>query len=158
MTLSKGLGFPCLSLPTVGMGESQALFPRKPFPLPPTFLMDPLHSSFGCFGCKASVAAPSPTCVPSPALPGCPALSLALSASPSHHPHLCLFFPVGLSLSPPSSVSLDPRSSQTWFTFRWLQRYFAPSLLPPRPRGPDHVGSTSCPGPHLLFLLVGQLG
>lgn len=119
---------------------SQAALPIVPFPPLP---MDPLPVPVGCFGCEASVAAPP--CPLSPAPPGCPAVFLTLSASLSHHPRLCLFFPVGLSLSPLSSVSLDPRSSHTWFTFRWLHRYFAPSPLPPRSRGPDRAGSSPVP-------------
>ncbi|XP_014396891.1 PREDICTED: proto-oncogene tyrosine-protein kinase Src isoform X5 [Myotis brandtii] len=121
VTLSRGLCFSGLSLPIhpVGMGGSWTPFPRQPFPSPPTFLMDISLASLVALDARPLWL---PPCRPSPAPPGCPALSLALSASPSYHPHLCLFFPVGLSLSPLSSVSLDPRSSQTWFTFRWLQR------------------------------------
>lgn len=161
MTLSRGLC--CFGLSshicTMGIGGSWSPFSRQPFPLAS------LHSPRS-FSLSPSVAlAVRPLWLPCLACPLSPhrlALlpSPSLSASLSHHPHLCLFFPVGLSLSPLSSVSLDPRSSQTWFTFRWLQRYFAPSLLPPRPRGPDCVGNCSCPWPiSLLFLLllVGQL-
>lgn len=116
--------------------------PGSPMGLP-SIPMDSLPVSSDCFGCEASVAAPPGPL--SPALPGSPAISLTLSASLSHHPHLCLFFPVGLSLSPPSSVSLDPRSSQTWFTFRWLQRYFCPSPTPTQTQGTRPARAFSCP-------------
>ncbi|XP_006764559.2 PREDICTED: proto-oncogene tyrosine-protein kinase Src isoform X1 [Myotis davidii] len=119
--LEQSLCFSGLSLPIhpLGMGGRWTPFPRQPFPSPPTFLMDISLASLVALDARPLWL---PPCRPSPAPPGCPARSLALSASPSYHPHLCLFFPVGLSLSPLSSVSLDPRSSQTWFTFRWLQR------------------------------------
>lgn len=144
-----------------GNGGRWPLFPRQPFPLASPWTLSP-SPLIALDARPLWLPHPVPlSLVPSTAwhprsLPRSFCLSL------SHHPHLCLFFPVGLSLSPPSSVSLDPRSSQTWFTFRWLQRYFRPSPLPPSPRGPALPGAPPAPSPcphHLLLpiLLQGQL-
>lgn len=127
-----------------GFGKGWTLSP-KPYPLifPQTSSLCPVP--FGCFGCEASgCPCPVPS-VPSPAW---------LSLSPSAPLPQPLTTPISTSslrlgsrlLLPP--LSLDPCSSQTWFTFRWLQRYFRPSPSP-QAQSPNPAGS---PPPSSLFL------
>lgn len=115
-----------------GCGKGWTLAPRpcpRIFPQASNLLPVP----FGCFGCEVSGCPRTPFPV-SPALPG----ALALSPGPLPRP---LTTPISASsllsgsrlLLPP--LSLDPCSSQTWFTFRWLQRYFRPSPSCPGPAG-----------------------
>lgn len=137
VTLSGGLSSSGLSLPicTGGMGGTGPHFPGSPS-RGPHVPHGPSPIPFGCFGCEASVAAPAHPqhCL---AVLLCPSLFLPL---PLTTPISASSFLLGsrFLLSP---LSLDPRSSQTWFTFRWLQRYFSPSLLPPRPGEPHGAGA-----------------
>lgn len=135
-----------------GCGKGWTLAPR---PWPPIFpqTSDLLPVPFGCFGCEVSGCPLDPI----PSVPSTAWLSLSLSFGPPPLPRP-LTTPISASsllsgsrlLLP--SLSLDPCSSQTWFTFRWLQRYFCPS--------------PSCPGPEpepcrdpssFLPLFLGQL-
>lgn len=105
-----------------------------PRPCPLIFLQTSnlLPVPFGCFGCEVSGCPLDPI----PSVPSTAWLSRSLPWPPLSRP---LTTPISASfllsgsrlLLPP--LSLDPCSSQTWFTFRWLQRYFCPA--------------PSCPGP-----------
>ncbi|XP_040588559.1 proto-oncogene tyrosine-protein kinase Src isoform X1 [Mesocricetus auratus] len=118
VTLHRVLCFSSLSLSIcTGGGKGWSLPPRScPQILPQTSSLCPVP--FDCFGCEAS-GCPQPC-------PQCPqhCLALALSLGPQPRP---LTTPISTSSLRPGSrlllpLSLDPCSSQTWFTFRWLQR------------------------------------
>lgn len=151
--VSRGPCVSSLSLPiyTVGIGGSWALFPRQPFPIgfpshsPSTLSLPPLIA----LDARPLWLPPCPPS-PSPALPGTllsPLLFLPLSLS-RHPPSLPLLSCWALLSPLPPLCLWTPGSSQTWFTFRWLQRYFCPfPAPPPTPRGTHPARASPAPSP-----------
>lgn len=114
-----------------GCGKGWTLAPRPRSPIfPQTSNLFPVP--FGCFGCEVSGCPLDPiTSVPSTAW-----LSRSLPRPPataSHHPHLCLFSPVGLSIAPPSSVS-GPLLQPDLVHIQMAAKVLLPLPLLPRPR------------------------
>uniref|UniRef100_A0ABK0LVQ9 Tyrosine-protein kinase n=1 Tax=Rattus norvegicus TaxID=10116 RepID=A0ABK0LVQ9_RAT len=123
VTLHRALCFSTLSFRLYrGCGKGWTLAPRPcPLIFPQTSNLLPVP--FGCFGCEVSGCPLHPI----PSVPSTAWLSRSLSLAPPP-PSRPLTTPISASsllsgsrlLLPP--LSLDPCSSQTWFTFRWLQR------------------------------------